>query len=53
MPVEIICTACSAGPCKLGDLTRTCENPLAPEGVVTVQDMVNYNAAKLIDSDKH
>jgi len=44
----IICKACSAGPCKLGDLARTCDNPVKPVTVTTVQDMVNYTAVTLI-----
>lgn len=44
MGTEIICKACSFGPCKLGDVARTCQNPTAPVGVTTVQDMVNYTA---------
>jgi len=42
----VICKMCSAGPCKLGDITRTCENPKRPESVITVQDMVNYTAVQ-------
>lgn len=40
----IICKACSFGPCKLGDIAKSCQQQNAPDGVITVQDMVNYQA---------
>ena len=46
MVIDVICKACSAGPCKLGDLARACNDNLAPASVVTVQDMVNYTAVE-------
>ncbi len=52
MGTEIICKACSFGPCKLGDVTRVCQSLTAPVGVTTVQDMVNYIAVQSIKTKK-
>lgn len=43
-PEEVICKACSHGPCKLSDLAYSCAKENKPADVDTVQDMVNYLA---------
>lgn len=43
---EVICKACSHGPCLIGHLTYKCEKEEKPKDVDTVQDMVNYLAVQ-------
>lgn len=43
---EVICKACSHGPCLIGHLARSCNKEEKPHDVDTVQDMVNYMAVQ-------
>jgi len=43
---EVICKACSHGPCLIGHLTLMCAKEDKPHEVDTVQDMVNYIAVQ-------
>jgi hypothetical protein len=52
MEIEVICKACSFGPCKLGDLAHNCQSTVKPANVYTVQDMVNYRMVQILKAEE-
>ena len=52
MEIEVICKACTAGPCKLGDLAHNCQSTVKPANVYTVQDMVNFRMVQILKAEE-
>jgi len=44
----IICTSCQYGPCKLGDIAKSCKKTPS----LTVQEVINLQAIEIIKAKK-
>lgn len=52
MEIDVVCKACPAGPCKLGDLAHSCQSTVKPAEVHTVQDMVNFRMVQILKAEE-